>query len=94
MTVWRLGDRSRRYTVAAFVLVLGVLSYAAIVLQQSSNADAPASSGSDEIIATELHASYPRLNLLETIESSELIIVGVVGESYGSRWTTPNGHLP
>ena len=94
MTVWRLGDRSRRYTMAAFVLVLGVLVYAAIVLQQSSNADAPASRGSDEVIARELHASYPRLNLLETVESSELIIVGVVGTSYGSRWTTRNGQLP
>lgn len=94
MTVWRLGDRSRRYTVASFLLVLSVLFAATLILQRSSTLVTPASMTTDEVIARRIEASYPQLSLLETIESSELIIVGVVGESYGSRWTTRNGQLP
>ncbi|MDQ3328684.1 MAG: hypothetical protein M3506_09205 [Chloroflexota bacterium] len=95
MAVWRLGERPQRFTVAAaFVLVLATLLCAALLLQRSSTGVTPASIDSDEVIAIEIEASYPRLTLLEKIESSERIIVGVVGESYGSRWPTPNGQLP
>jgi hypothetical protein len=96
MTVSTLPRRGHRRSLAALaaLLALSALGVGAWALGVFTVGGATSETPARESIRLSVDASYPYGTLQQKIAASELIVIGTVGEPYGSRWNTPSGQLP